>query len=416
MAECSRFPQGILMTGSLLVARPVGCLILDSITLGLWRSTNAAVATYALVGAGTAGTVPDGSAITWGTGLDVTATANGTDLVWARGAGAGDVTYADSLLLQFGTGEDVVFNPNGTDLLIQQGAGAGAFRFQDSLVVSFGTGNDVILTPNGTDLLVSGAGATRYQDSAVVSFGTGVDVTLTPNGTDLLIAQGAGAGAWRFQDTIVTSWGAGNDLIFTPNGTDVLVTGAGALRFQDSYVTSYGTGNDLIVTPDGTNVVFTGAGLGLWSDSVFAIGDNADTTKRLRFEASGITAGQTRVITAADRAVSLQTNIANDSIADPGSGAAIPVTSSGCVSLALAGAGETNTLAIPTVVGQELHITVASFVAMATRAITVAASFNAAGNTVITLDAAADTILLRAANVGGALRWRVVYNDGAALS
>ena len=48
--------------------------------------------------------------------------------------------------------------------------------------------------------------------------------------------------------------------------------------------------------------------------------------------------------------------------------------------------------------------------------ITVASAFNIAGNTVITLADAGDFVKLQAAQIGGALRWRLVVNDGAALS
>lgn len=263
----------------------------------------------------------------------------------------------------------------------------------------------------------AGAISGTVLDGTAITWGTGLDVVATANGTDLIWTQGAGLGAFRIQDGLVTSWGTGNDLVFTPNGTDVLVSGAGALRYQDSYVTSYGTGNDLILTPDGTNVVFTGAGLGLWSDAVFAIGDNGDTTKRLKFEASAITAGQTRTITMSDADLDFRTNsLASFTIADPGTGAAIPVTTSANVALTIAGPGETNTLAIPTAVGQTLHISVASWGGAGSRAITCAQAINATGNTVITVAGAGQSILLAAASVGGALRWRVVYTDGPGLS
>lgn len=101
-------------------------------------------------------------------------------------------------------------------------------------------------------------------------------------------------------------------------------------------------------------------------------------------------------------------------IADPGTGAAIPVTTSGVCMITTA-AAETNTLAIPTFVGQRLAIICDTY-AVGNRVITSAQAINQAGNTIMTFGAAADMIELTAMKVGGALRWRVTANDGVALS
>ena len=105
-------------------------------------------------------------------------------------------------------------------------------------------------------------------------------------------------------------------------------------------------------------------------------------------------------------------NITNR-IADPGNAGAIPVTKSGHVEIVTAGA-ETRTLAVPTFVGQEL------LVVMKTDGgdgvITVAAAINQTGNNTITLNDAGDTVRLMGIKSGSNLRWRVVVNDGAALS
>lgn len=100
-------------------------------------------------------------------------------------------------------------------------------------------------------------------------------------------------------------------------------------------------------------------------------------------------------------------------IADPGDAGAIPVTRSGSVPITTAGA-ETRTLAIPSFIGQELTISCDVYVGNAV--ITVASAFNQAGNTVITLNGAGDTVKLTAVQIGGVLAWRLVVNDGAALS
>jgi len=50
MSDASRFPQGIVINGVLTTARPVGTIVRDTVTGGLFVSTNAAVATYAALG------------------------------------------------------------------------------------------------------------------------------------------------------------------------------------------------------------------------------------------------------------------------------------------------------------------------------------------------------------------------------
>ncbi len=104
-----------------------------------------------------------------------------------------------------------------------------------------------------------------------------------------------------------------------------------------------------------------------------------------------------------------------NTIADPGgANGAIPVTTSGVCMITTAGA-ETGTLAIPTFVGQRLTLICDTY-AVGDRVITSAQSLNQANNTIMTFGAAADMISLLGCKVGGALRWRVVANDGVALS
>lgn len=100
-------------------------------------------------------------------------------------------------------------------------------------------------------------------------------------------------------------------------------------------------------------------------------------------------------------------------VSDPGTGAAIPVTTSATINITTAGA-ETNTLAIPTFLGQVLILNMNVFVG--NRVITSAQGINQAGNTIMTFGAARDSIVLKSVLVGGALRWQVVANDGVALT
>lgn len=101
-------------------------------------------------------------------------------------------------------------------------------------------------------------------------------------------------------------------------------------------------------------------------------------------------------------------------IADPGTGAAIPVTKSGSIAISTL-AAETNTLAIPTFQGQRLTLFVDTF-AVGARVVTSAQRINQATSTIMTFGAVGDFIVLEGITIGGALRWQVVANDGVALS
>lgn len=104
--------------------------------------------------------------------------------------------------------------------------------------------------------------------------------------------------------------------------------------------------------------------------------------------------------------------------ADPGTGVAItvPPQCSAHIALTIASAGaETNTLLPPIFPGQRLSI-MADTVGTGTRAITASQNINQAGNTIMTFAAAADWCVLEGSTVGGTLKWRVLANDGVALS
>jgi len=103
-------------------------------------------------------------------------------------------------------------------------------------------------------------------------------------------------------------------------------------------------------------------------------------------------------------------------IADPGTGKAIPVTGNGNVALTLAGAGETNTLAVPTFAGQILTISADTVAASAARTVTVASAINATGNNTLTFDAAGGFISLYGIKLGETFAWRVLASDGVTLS
>lgn len=101
-------------------------------------------------------------------------------------------------------------------------------------------------------------------------------------------------------------------------------------------------------------------------------------------------------------------------VADPGDGEAIPVDKSATIGFTHAGA-ETNTLADPTFVGQRLVLS-DDVATSGARVVTAASAVNQAGNTVMTFNAAGETIVLEAIAIGGAPKWRVTGNDGVTLS
>ncbi len=103
-------------------------------------------------------------------------------------------------------------------------------------------------------------------------------------------------------------------------------------------------------------------------------------------------------------------------IADPGTGNAIPVTGNGDVALTIADAVQTNTLAVPTFAGQIITISADTLAGSGTRAVTVAAPINVTGNTIITFNAAGEFISLYGIKLGASFAWRVLASDSVVLS
>jgi len=100
-------------------------------------------------------------------------------------------------------------------------------------------------------------------------------------------------------------------------------------------------------------------------------------------------------------------------IADPGDGGAIPVSASGSCQLVTEGA-ETRTLADPTAVGQWLNLSFKTDGGDCV--ITTASPVNQTGNNTLTFADVGDHLLLIASQDGADIEWRVVANDGVALS
>ena len=98
---------------------------------------------------------------------------------------------------------------------------------------------------------------------------------------------------------------------------------------------------------------------------------------------------------------------------DPGDAGAISVERNGVVALVSAGA-ETRTLAAPSFVGQSLQLNFKTDGGDCV--ITCATAVNQTGNNTLTFADAGDHLLLQAGQSGANFRWRVVANDGVALS
>jgi hypothetical protein len=106
---------------------------------------------------------------------------------------------------------------------------------------------------------------------------------------------------------------------------------------------------------------------------------------------------------------------AYNTIPDPGTGVAIPVTQSANLTFAIGAGAETNTIAAPSFVNQILSIA-AGVDGGGSRVITVASTVNQTGNNTLTFADTGDAIILIAIRTGTNLRWRVLLNDGVALS
>lgn len=102
---------------------------------------------------------------------------------------------------------------------------------------------------------------------------------------------------------------------------------------------------------------------------------------------------------------------------DPGDGAEIAVAQWAHIAMTTGASGETNTLADPVKSGQRLALTLLVD-GGGDRVITADSAINQTGNTIMTFGAAADSCILESFMVAasGTYKWRVVYNDGVALS
>ena len=101
-------------------------------------------------------------------------------------------------------------------------------------------------------------------------------------------------------------------------------------------------------------------------------------------------------------------------LTDPGDAGAIPVTEGWAICSLVTGGAETRTLADPQRAGQRM--TLGFKTDGGDCVITAASPVNQAGNTVMTFADVGDILELVAIEDGSDIEWRIVGNDGVALS
>lgn len=231
------------------------------------------------------------------------------------------------------------------------------------------------------------------------------NVTIS-GGSDLIFSGATGENQLLMTDNLASALKVG--VSGSTYLTFVTTDSADKIRLADNIKLSFGDGDDITVAWDNTDLDILqatanssikwgidGAGIDqvYYGDTASAAATWDQSDDSLIF--SGVAKAKFQTIAAA-------------------TGTAIPVTHSGSFPITQNGA-ETNTLAIPTYLGQWLNIFVDTDTSGA-RVITSAQRINQAGNTIITLTEVGDFIKLEAITIAGALRWQVVSNDGAALS
>lgn len=212
-------------------------------------------------------------------------------------------------------------------------------------------------------------------------------------------------------------------LIHTPAANEAAIKAIAAADRSNGMVVVDLT-NDVLWTFDSGSsatasawVLVPDAGTGRWLRNNASLADLAGTTATTGANLLGLEDSD-ELLTAAtveDGIAELAKYQCID-LADPGTGEAIPVTRSATLGLVILDAVETNTLAVPTFVGQTLRIYAKSLAGSGSRAITVAAAINVADNTILTFDAVSEFASLVAVQVGAGLVWQVDGIDGATPS
>lgn len=158
------------------------------------------------------------------------------------------------------------------------------------------------------------AAAAKYRDDVSGMLNTGgssTAYTITTNQVLTALTDGFKATV-RFHATngtdptvAVDSLTAKNICTHTSGGTPVNLT-SGAARIGGIYTLTYDSGDDVFYIHDVFDITVTD-----YADNLFRISDNGDATKKVAFELSGVTTGNTRTLTVPDASgtILISTNI-----------------------------------------------------------------------------------------------------------
>lgn len=320
-----------------------------------------------------------------------------TDTITLTGVVAGNVTMLKENAHTIAIGASTTATAAGGAITVAAGAGAttgagGAYSAVGGAGGATGAGGAASVT-GGAGGATSGVGGAASLVGGVGTAGNSAGGAMSATGG---AGQGSAAGgAAAVAGGVGGATGAGGASSIK-GGAGGATSGTGGAVSVVGGAGSAGNANGGAVTIDG------GAKNGAGTDGAIDIGTSA----------GAITLGKsTTILTFQSKQAA---GAATNTIADPGTGVAIPVTADGVVPIVTA-AAETNTLAIPSYMGQELILAMDTRVG-GDRVVTASQPINQAGNTIMTFGAARDTICLRGITVGGALRWQVAWNEGVALS
>lgn len=354
------------------------------------------------------GRAKKGTAETGGIGVGIAIPNGGLDRYDATATGPLGVLADNVQKVKWEEGIFCVKNSGTTPFLSSDQPGLCAYIEDDETVCKTGTGK----SPAGIFHHIDADGVWIAMSKEIGAF-----LLVLTTAADAAAAHLAGSETF----TGVKTFASGADPVFAKEAAHTLkvaasttaATAGGALTVKAGDSGTSGAGGALALAGGAAAAGGGGNGGAASLDTGAKDGAGTDATLTLGgTNAAAITLGRAgKLIT---RQGPTAQGAATDTIADPGTGAAIPVTQNGVCMITTA-AAETNTLAIPTFVGQELCLIMDTRVG-GDRVVTSAQAINQAGNTIMTFGAAADMIVLRGMKVGGALRWRVVANDGVALS
>jgi len=261
-------------------------------------------------------------------------------------------------------------------------------------------------TSSGALTLTSAAAATWSTAAGALTVSGAGGINLQRNAATLVDVGVTGASAVTLAAGISLSGAAGAGGLSCGSMTGDTALPTGALSWAGA------SGKAVSIVATGAAITLTAAAASTWKTSSGAL--TVDSAAALNLGTSDSTSqsiGKSGTIATFNGKIAFGASA--QTIADPGNAGAIPVTTNGYCALTTAGA-ETRTLAIPTFTGQRLTITLDTDGGDAV--VTVASAFNAAGNTVITLNDAGDSVDLVARTVGGTRAWLLVVNNGCTLS